>query len=837
VKLTNEIVDIVDNLLLKKDGSVFALYEVYPQEINPVDFTKKEKFKASVEAWLTNIKNYGDVDIVMLPFQKDLLKKFQKLSQNFATDTEDMAYSVLEKSYDYLLSSKELCDYHYFISIPLKSFTISVDLKEVIQDSINTASDFLVESLGLQKSIMEGWELKYEKQRAELEKDLSLLDYRRLSTRETIFVNRYSYLHSLNVDKEYEVNLVENWIDNLGDKNIDYKRINVLEFQNEEGSQYVAFLPVAYKPENASYLHFIEKVQSLGFPVEVWTKAKFAKVKGLPFNNIRTKARNVRLKLKGAQTESAEADSVQKNSVGQSKYLVEDIESKIEDGIPILNYLQTLVVFDSDLRVLKQKINLLMEEMKSGKIKLSRATPYQLYLFAKNRFGELLQSEDKNFIQIDEVGALAEDLFFVTQKVGQETGFYFGMIDSQLNSWHGRYEDAIAASDKPVFVNILEANEKVEGKSTDNPHISVTGDTGQGKTFAISYIFYYASLLNCQTLYIDPKMEKRYWYNKLLKELEEKDIYPEIQDYIRNIHFVTLDYTKPENHGVLDPLVFLSGEQAKDLILSMVNEFMPLDGKDKFETELSKMIRVFAAKRANGEKVGTLSVIQELMKSDVEKVRETAENLLEKVTASVLSLVFSDGTNSAVDLTARNTILEIAHLDLPADEHSELTLQNRKAMAVLYALGDFCIKFGERDYGQKTVIGQDEAWVLSITAYGRGLQDRIKRVGRSQNNFYVFTSQLPEDSNRADGEATSFGTYLCFHNDTPGSAEKVLSRLKMEVTEDSKAWFDNLTKAQCLMKDTHGRVERITVDGLFFPEVSELFRTVRNQENQKEEVA
>ena len=96
---------------------------------------------------------------------------------------------------------------------------------------------------------------------------------------------------------------------------------------------------------------------------------------------------------------------------------------------------------------------------------------------------------------------------------------------------------------------------------------------------------------------------------------------------------------------------------------------MPLDGKDKFETELSKMIRVFAAKRANGEKVGTLSIIQELMQSDVEKVRETAENLLEKVTASVLSLVFSDGTNSAVDLTARNTILEIAHLDLPADEH------------------------------------------------------------------------------------------------------------------------------------------------------------------------
>jgi len=198
-----------------------------------------------------------------------------------------------------------------------------------------------------------------------------------------------------------------------------------LELLNEEGPQYVAFLPIAYKPENASYLHLIERVQSLGFPVEVWTKSKFARVKGLPFNNVRTKARNTRLKLRGAQTESLEADSVQKKSVAQSKYLVEDIEQKIDEGTPILNYLQTMVVSDADPQVLKQKINLLMEKMKGDKVSLSRATPYQLYLFAKNRFGETLELEDKNFIQTSEVAAFAEDLFFVSQKVGQEVGFYY----------------------------------------------------------------------------------------------------------------------------------------------------------------------------------------------------------------------------------------------------------------------------------------------------------------------------------------------------------------------------------------------------------------------------
>ena len=102
------------------------------------------------------------------------------------------------------------------------------------------------------------------------------------------------------------------------------------------------------------------------------------------------------------------------------------------------------------------------------------------------------------------------------------------------------------------------------------------------------------------------------------------------------------------------------------------------------------------------------------------------------------------------------------------------------------------------------------------------------------NNFLVFISQEQDDSNREDGQATSFGTYFCFYNESEGAAEKVLRRLKVKVTEESKEWFNNMTKAQCLFKDTYGRVERITVDGLFFPEIAKLFETVRKPE---EEVA
>ncbi|WP_438832162.1 ATP-binding protein [Streptococcus pluranimalium] len=832
--LNNDIIDIEENLILKRDGSVFAIYEINPYIVNLIDNKKKENVKSLLVEMLSELEIHHNFDIAMLPYPKDIASKFETLSESFALDTQEMAYKILNGSYNYLMATKELCDYRYFLSVPLKSYHISTDLKEVVDGAVSTVSTIFTDVLGFEKNIYEDWHLSFEKQREELEENISVIDYKRLSEDETKFVNAYFYIQSVYVDRAYELSLLDGGIENLGDKDISFEGINRLVLHNESGDNHVAFLPVAYKPENASYLHLVEKVQSLGFPVGIFTTSIFSKTSGLPINNLRTKGRFARGRLKGAQQEQAEADSVGKRSIAQSKYLVEQMESKIDNGVPMVTSLQILVISDRDEKVLMQKRSILMKAMKDIKVALSKGTPYQLYLFAKARFGNILTSDDKNFLQPQEIGAFAEDLFFIKKQVGQDVGFYLGMIDNHKHSWHSRFHKAIEVSDTPVFVNLFEANEDVDGKDTSNPHIQVSGDTGTGKTFLVSYLHFYASLLNCKTLYIDPKCEKRYWYNKCLKELEATDSEPELQAYIRSLHFVTLDHTKPTNHGVLDPLVFLEGVEAKDLIVSMIDEFSSLDAEKRFKTALLKKITEYSKKRANGEKVGTLSIFKDLQTHDDEKVRDMADLLVEEVTDSVLSLIFSDGQNSAVDLTARNTILEIKGLDLPNNENAQLSLQNRKSLAVMYALGNFCIRFGERDYGEKTLEVIDEAWTFNITSYGRSLIDRIKRVGRSQNNFLLFVSQEPDDSNSGDDEATAFGTYFCFHNDSENSSERVLSRLKVAVTDDSKAWFDTLTRGQCLFKDTFGRVERITVDGLF-PAVNKLFKTVRV--NKQKEVA
>lgn len=502
------------------------------------------------------------------------------------------------------------------------------------------------------------------------------------------------------------------------------------------------------------------------------------------------------------------------------------MERKIDDGVQMITYLHTLTVFDADLSILKKKIEILLDTMKGISVGLACAYADQLYLFSKNKFGEVLLPVDKNFIQIVELPAFVENLFFVDKSIGQETGFYLGKIDGQTESWHGEFKDALASSDRPFFVNIFEANkEGIEGKETSNPHIQVSGDTGFGKTFMVSLIHLYSSLLTSQTLYIDPKREKRSWYTKVLKEYEEQGIYPEIQNYIRSLNFVTLDSRDDKNLGALDPLVFLNEKEAKGLIISMIDEIINLDDEKPFRTALSKAIKTFAYRRLQGEQVGTLSILKSLQQHEDKSVRETADLLVEEISDSILGLVFSEGQNPAVDLNARNTILEIAGLELPDSETAKLTPENKESMAVMYALRRYCLAFSEQDYSQETVVFLDEAWVFKITVYGRSFIDRLKRMGRSQNAFLVFVSQEPDDSALGDGQATAFGTYFCFKNDADNSGEKILKRLKVEVTEESLLWYGNMTKAQCLYKDTFSRVERVTIDG-FLPEINEMFKTV-----------
>lgn len=824
----NNIWDIKDNLILRKDGSVFAIYQIPSKVINSVDGKTKEKHKDLVYTALSHLRTYHDFEIRMVPMDLNLYSRYQKLALDIDWESEagNLADYILNNTIDHLESEiGQLYEYHYFILVPLKSLTVSMDLKSVIYEGYRSSRNLVLNTLGIGETVPSNWTEAYQSQKEVLENNLSLLNAQRLTTDENIFIHRLQYLRGQFYNKESEIEMVHNAIENLDETNIEFEHVNIMKLTNMGETSYVAFLPINGLPENMSYLHLQEELQALRFPVESDFKIQFSLPKGI--FSLLGKAKRARQRLKNTITEAEEVEDVQKGSVIKSKFLLEDLQAKFDKDEPLVTYLHTLTITAFTLEELKAKYELLYATLNQLSVEVVRANADQVYLFYKNRMTETLDREDRNFLQAMSLKAFCENLFFMTKKVGTEIGFAIGRIDNQIDSWQGDYRKAIEASSSPVFTNLLQANKLgVKDKSTNNPHVAIIGETGTGKSFLTKLLFTYHSLLKTKILYIDPKAEMRKQYQKVLKDHQKSNDFEELQDYIKSINFITLDARYEKNHGTLDPLVFLKGQEARDLADSMIDTLLGKDNSLRIRNAYLKSLDKYLAKRAHGEKVGMIHVFKDLLKHGDNSVKEAGDYLLTAVNQSILSLCFSDGQNEAISVDSKITILEINGLNLPNDKaNSDLTPDEKKSLTIMYALGYYCTKFGKQDRTVETIEFFDEAWFFNSTTVGKQILKRMKRVGRSENNFLVFITQSVHDlSSEEDG--TGFGSVFAFLEDT--EIDSVLDYLKIPNNETTKEWLGNMTMAQCIYLDTFGRKERITVDGMF-PEITQLFDTVETK--------
>ncbi len=824
--MLNQIWDVQGNLFLKKDGSVFAVYEVPSKIINSIDDQAKEQFKELTYASLRSLQSYHDFDLRTVPIHQNLRKRYEKLALDVDWDSAgaDLADYVLQGQVAYLESSiGRLYDYHHYLIVPLKSLNVSPDLKTVTKSSLDNISKSVMNIFGIQVAVEKDWHLDYKIQEEALRNSLSLIEASPLSRQETLFLLRYHFLRGQYYDQEYEVTLLENNIENVDETNIEFEQVNVLKLSNETESSFVAFLPVNRIPENVSYLHLQEEIQTMNFPVESIYKTKFSVGKGI--TSLFGKSQRARQKMKNIRDEAEETENVQKGSVERSLFLIEDLQAKFDEEEPLVSYLQTLVLTGSSLEELKERYELLYSHLNQIGVEVVRANADQVYLFYKTRIGELLTGTDKNFVQSMSLQAFAEHLFFMRRKVGSEIGFEIGRVDNQIDSWHGQFQEAIFASNNPVYLNLYQANKLgVKGKNTNNPHVGITGATGSGKSFLTKLLFTYQSFLLGKLLYVDPKSEMRQQYMKVLAKLKREGRFEELQRYIESIEFVTLDAKNPDNYGVLDPIVFLKGQEATDLADSMIDGLLGKDNNTVVQEGYLASIERVLARREAGERVGMLQVFEDMQESLSDDVVNAGKLLVRLVKNSILSLCFSNGENESINLENKITILEIAGLDLPKQDNAQIAISKsqQKSLIVMYALGYFCKRFGEQDRSEETIIFFDEAWFFNSTAVGRSILMSLKRIGRSFNNFMVYITQSVKDLETED-DSTGFGTVFAFLE--PSEVDDILRYLHLPVIESTRKWLMNMTMGQCIYLDTSGRRERITVEGMF-PEIIELFDTV-----------
>jgi len=129
----------------------------------------------------------------------------------------------------------------------------------------------------------------------------------------------------------------------------------------------------------------------------------------------------------------------------------------------------------------------------------------------------------------------------------------------------------------------------------------------------------------------------------------------------------------------------------------------------------------------------------------------------------------------------------------------------------MFALGNYCMRFGEMNPDEDTIEFFDESWILTKSAEGKKVVKSMRRVGRSKNNVLCLITQSVNDDDKSD-DSTGFGTIFAFFE--RNEREDILKHMNLDVSERNLEWLDNMRSGQCLFKDVYGNLNRITVHEL-----------------------
>lgn len=832
MKLLIPLQKIYKNMMYTTNNEIWAYYRIESTSMPVTADKKKNELKNKFRHLLGELKDCGSVDIFMIPQDMTLEERFKELSDSFCKDLPHVANYYSQKTVQLLRQEMGMVyAYDWIIGVPLKS-----------QDEVDSIKDGLVKSYEQMRSQIMGqlgyvYDVsiedfkKYEETQQLISNKMGLFQGQALSDKEMYYLNRLNFIRNMphTLDEEASNTTVENITDCVIDPS---KRKGVLNLDSIEGKSSIAFLPVSNTPTDISFLHLGELVQTLPFPVELRFKLNYLQGKGTL--GIEGTAERSSLRLRNVSKEAREVGNPDSDEIKTSRVVVEDLKNKVGAEKPIVSWLACIVVYGRNEKEVRKRITMVMSLFKgSKKVDVARAQFQQTYLFYQFMMGAKVPASNKRWQQITTIDGFAENLLAINQRVGYKTGWYLGRVDPHIAGAR-TLQSAIRSSQNIVLTNPFVANKWNERMKTASLHQVITGETGQGKSFLSSLLFIWLSMLDVKGLFIDPKSEKIKQVRSFLSKKENLKRYPFFYELIRSYHLVTLDPDKEENWGVLDPIVFLKGTDAKDTAEAMVYQIVNLDDSRVGQTEVSRFIREVIERRSEGEKVGMLHVINLLREHEEKEVQEIGNLLFERIEGSVLKLGFSDGSVEGLSFEKRITIIGVLGLSVPNqnDDPKFYSSAEKNSLALMISLGKFCEKFGSMNDEEETFEVFEEAWLFNTSSIGKKILNSMKRVGRSQNNMLIYSTQSVSDVT-SDDDGGNFGTIFAFNE--PKEEGKILEHVKVTDSVKNREWLSGMKKGQCLMYDPYGHVQKISIHSLF-PEMEEFLQTVKSTSGSEAEM-
>ncbi|HGI4873143.1 TPA: ATP-binding protein [Streptococcus agalactiae] len=817
-KLEYPIDRIHQNLALRKDKVVVAYYRIPNTPITITDSDKKDSQKAKVAQVIKKLAKYKNFDISLIPKDYLLGEKMSDFEADLADDVKELGLETLDFTVDTLTHEMEIpYQFDWLIGVDLGKGQYNANIKEFIYNQFESIASNFASLAGYEVEVDEDWYKEHSEEELLVYSLLSTLKAKRLTDVDLFYYQRMQFLRYVPHTKS-EVIANRNML-NVTDTLIKSLEGGFLKLESAYGSSFVSVLPVGRFSTIFNGFHLGELVQRMSFPVELRFQAEFIDKTKLGGTMGRSNTRYDQI-----MKEAYNTNTVQQDDILMGAYSLKDLMKKVGNKEEIIEYGCYLVVAGSSLNQLKQRRYAILSYFDDMKVNVYEASHDTPYLFQALLYGQDLQKTTRKWNHLVTARGFSELMLFTNTQSGNRIGWYIGRVDNRLTAWDS-IDEAIMGSKNLVLFNATVANkEDVAGKVTKNPHVIITGATGQGKSYLAQMIFLHTAQQNVRVLYIDPKRELRQHYLKVVSDPEYARKFPLRKKQIEETNFVTLDSSVKENHGVLDPIVILDKEGASSTAKNMLLYLLKNATEIKLDqtTALTEAISQVIAKREAGEVVGFNQVIEALIDSESDEVQSVGRYFKAIIQNSILELAFSDGDVAGLSYEERVTVLEVADLSLPKDGSDHISDHESNSIALMFALGAFCKHFGERS-DDETVEIFDEAWVLMQSSEGKAVIKSMRRVGRSKYNVLMLVSQSVHDAEN-DDDTTGFGTIFSFYEKS--EREDILKHVGLEVTPKNLEWIDNMISGQCLYYDVYGNLNMISIHNIH-PDIDPLLKPMK----------
>ncbi|MEK4303710.1 ATP-binding protein [Oceanobacillus sp. FSL K6-0251] len=770
-----------------------------------------ESYKKDWKRFFEEISPYEDYHLRMYPQNLRLSERFEDLSYHLSNDSEDVGKYYLDET-ENILNARlgKMTKNDFIVGIKLKNEMIKLDadIKENAFNIFSNVTDKLVNLMGWEQNVP----ISFFNQFKELEETLfsmvSTVNGVRLDEDELIYINRYDFVRGLEHDVSEEME--SGSVDAITNTKINPSYTASLKLESDQDEGFVSFVVIDEFPHNMAESDLFFEAQSLPFEVEVNVKAQVEN-KSKTKLNAGMKSRELNESSKEQLMSEGDID----DSITDSGGVLRNLQNELKDNDTFLNnWLAAITVTGKTKKECLVKAKQVKRFFRQLNIVSHVPVADQLNLFYRLLPGEKLDITSRSWLQKTTQDGISENLFAVNSDIGNKIGFFIGWVD-RFNE-HESLESAKMTSRNPILHHPFLANQNIKGSKKRSPHVLITGDTGNGKSYLAKLLYIFMSFLNVSSTYIDPKKEFRKWINKAINDSVVRRDYPLFVEHLKKFKFITLDHEQKENWGALDPVTFLPASQAKELIQDIFSQVYDFKGKDDVHTAFLRSITEVTQRREKGEQVGSLHIIEIMQSSNEIPVKKAGDFLYEVVADSILKLCVHDGTNGSLSLNDRISIIEIENIDLPkaTDPIETYTSSQLKSNAIMMALGKFCELFGTKDKEENTAVFIDEAWMITASQQGKKVEKSMKRIGRSFNNALYFISQSTKDAIREEeNETGNFGVAFAF--DEENERSDILKWMNMEDTKENQEVLESMYQGQCLMKDMYGRSGKITVENLF----------------------